>query len=420
MSRSADFDVVVIGAGAAGVGAGRALAEAGCRFVVLEARERIGGRAWTLDTGRGFPVDLGCEWLHSADINPLVPLARELGVEVDEHAAVWASEWNETQLGAAAYADYRDTVAALYDGAAALAEAGGPDVPWGDLLEPGNRWRPTLDAVCGWISGARLDQVSAVDVGRNLETMVNWRLPGGYGALIRRFAAGLPVRLATPVTRVDWGGGAIAVETAAGRLTARRVIVTLPTDVLASGAVDFAPALSAEKLQAAADLPLGADLKLFLAVEGDPFGPLRDRQINTRFDRVESSHMHLQPFGWPVVGCYFGGDLARDLEAAGMAAMVDFATSELAFALGEKIRGNFTGLAASAWMADPLAGGAYSYARPGAVEARAVLAKPLEDRVFFAGEATSGGHFATAHGAFMSGQRAARAALTLAADQTLG
>lgn len=420
MSRSADFDVVVIGAGAAGVGAGRALAETGCRFVLLEARDRVGGRAWTVDSGQGYPIDLGCEWLHSADINPLVPLARALGVEIDEHAAVWAAEWNEAQLGAAAYADYRDTVEALYDGAAALAEAGGPDVAWGDLLAPGNRWRAPLDAVCGWITGARLDQVSAVDAGRNLETMVNWRLPGGYGALIRRLADGLPVKLSAPVTRVDWRGGEIAVETAAGRLTAGRVIVTLPTNVLASGAVDFAPALPAEKLQAAADLPLGADLKLFLAVEGEPFGPLRDRQINTRFDRVESCHMHLQPFGWPLVGCYFGGDLARDLEAAGLAAMAAFAEDELVFACGEKIRGNFTAIAASAWMADPLAGGAYSYARPGAADARALLAKPLEERLFFAGEATSREHYATAHGAFMSGQRAAREALALAADQTLG
>jgi monoamine oxidase len=182
MSRSADFDVVVIGAGAAGVGAGRALAEAGSRFVVLEARDRIGGRAWTVDSGRGHPIDLGCEWLHSADINPLVPLAREVGVEVDEHAAVWASKWIEAQLGAAAYADYRAAVEALYDGAAALAEADGPDVPWSDFLEPGSRWRAPLDAVCGWITGVRLDQVSAVDAGRNQETMVNWRLPGGYGA----------------------------------------------------------------------------------------------------------------------------------------------------------------------------------------------------------------------------------------------
>jgi monoamine oxidase len=420
MSRSADFDVVVIGAGAAGVGAGRALAEAGSRFVVLEARDRIGGRAWTVDSGRGHPIDLGCEWLHSADINPLVPLAREVGVEVDEHAAVWASKWIEAQLGAAAYADYRAAVEALYDGAAALAEADGPDVPWSDFLEPGSRWRAPLDVVCGWITGVRLDQVSAVDAGRNQETMVNWRLPGGYGALIERFAADLPVRLATPVTRVDWGGGEIAVETPAGRLTAGRVIVTLPTNLLAAERIDFTPALPAEKLQAAADLPLGADLKLFLAIEGDPFGGLRDSQINTRFDRIESSHMHLQPFGWPLVGCYFGGDLARDLEAAGLAEMAAFAEDELAFACGEKIRGNFTALAASAWMADPLAGGAYSYTRPGAVEARATLAKPLEDRIFFAGEATSGDHYATAHGAFTSGQRAAREALALAADQTLG
>lgn len=420
MSRSADFDVVVIGAGAAGVGAGRALAAAGSRFVILEARDRIGGRAWTVDAGCGFPIDLGCEWLHSADINPLVSLAREHGVEVDEHAAVWSTEWNREKLGPARFADFRGVLDALFAAAESLAEAGGPDVALADLLPPDTPWRGPIEAICGWVTGGRLDQVSAVDVGRSAETDRNWRLRGGYGALIGKLAEGLPVKLSTAVTRVDWSGPAAAVETPAGKLTARRVIVTLPSNLIASGAVDFAPALPAEKLQAAHDLPLGADLKLFLAVEGEPFGPLRDRQIHTRFDRPESSHINLRPFGRPVAACYFGGDLARELEAAGTAAMADFAEGELAFNFGEGVRGSFTAIAASAWLADPLAGGAYSYARPGAAEARGILAKPLDERLFFAGEATSREFCASAHGAFISGQRAAREALALAADRTLG
>lgn len=420
MTSSADFDVVVIGAGAAGVGAGRALAAAGSRFVILEARDRVGGRAWTLDTGRGFPVDLGCEWLHSAEINPLVGLARANGVEVDEHAAVWSTEWSRERLGAADYADFRGTLDALFEGAGALAAAGGPDVALAELLPADTPWRGPIEAICGWVTGGRLDQVSAVDLGRAAETDRNWRLPGGYGALIGKLAEGLPVKLSTPVARVDWSGADVIVETPAGRLTARRVIVTLPSNVIASGAVDFAPALPAEKLQSAHDLPLGADLKLFLAVEGRPFGELSDRQIHTRFDRPESSHINLRPFGRPVVACYFGGDLARELEAAGTAAMADFAEGELAFSFGEGIRGCFTPLAASAWMADPLAGGAYSYARPGAADARGILAKPLNGRLFFAGEATSPEFCASAHGAFMSGERAAREALALAADRALG
>ena len=421
MSESTDFDVVVVGAGAAGVGAGRALAAAGRRFVVLEARDRIGGRAWTVDTGHGFPVDLGCEWLHSAPVNPLVPLARAAGVAVDECDKVWADEWNLATLGAAAYAELRGAVDGLFEKSAALAAAGGPDSALGDLLAAAHPWRPAVEAICGWITGGRLDQLSAVDLGRSEDLQVNWRLPAGYGALIARLAEGLPLRVACPVTRIDWRGRDVVVETAAGRLTARQVILTLPTDVLAGGGIEFLPALPAEKLQAAADLPLGANLKVFLKVEGQPFGPPHDHQLPTRYDRAESSFLHAHPFGRPVVAGYFGGDIARELEAAGLAAAADFLEAELAFNLGEKVRGKFTAIAASGWMADPLAGGAYSYARPGATLARAALAAPLDGRLFFAGEATSPGDFATAHGAYLSGVAATEAALAaLAPFASLG
>jgi monoamine oxidase len=417
MSEGTDFDVVVVGAGAAGVGAGRALAAAGRRFVILEARDRVGGRAWTLAGGWGFPVDLGCEWLHSATRNPLVPLARALGIAVDEYDKVWAEEWNLATLGEAADAEFRGAVDGLFEKAGALAAVGGPDVALGDLLPSDNRWRPAIEAICGWVTGGRLDQVSAVDLGRSEDPKVNWRLPGGYGALIQALAAGLPIRLSAPVTRIDWRGRDVVLEGPAGGLTAGQVIVTLPTDVLAGGGIDFRPALPPAKLQAAADLPLGANLKVFLQIEGQPFGSARDHQLPTRYDRAESSFLHVHPFGRPVVAGYFGGDTARELEAAGVAAAADFLEAELAFNHGEKVRGSFTAIAASGWMADPLAGGAYSYARPGATQARAVLAAPLDGRLFFAGEATSPGDFATAHGAYLSGIAAAEAALAALAPR---
>src|SRR5690606_823645 len=263
------------------------------------------------DSGHGFPIDLGCEWLHAAPRNPLVPLARALGIAVDEYDKYWADEWNQTKLGEATYAAFSRTVDGGFDQAEALAAAGGPDVALGELLPAGDRWRPALEAICGWVTGGRLDQVSAVDLGRSEDPRVNWRLPGGYGALIQALAEGLPLRLSAPVTRVDWGGGDVVVEGSAGRLTARRVIVTLPTNVIASGAVCFVPALPAEKLQAAADLPLGANLKVFLKVEGAPFGPPRDFQMPTRYDRADCGFLHVHPLGRPLVAAYFGGDIAR-------------------------------------------------------------------------------------------------------------
>lgn len=421
MSSSADFDVVVVGAGAAGIGAAGLLAEAGCRFVVLEARDRLGGRAWTVDSGRGFPIDLGCEWLHAAPVNPLVPLAKQRGIAVDEYDKYWADEWNTATLGAATYAMFRGAVEATFEKAEALAAAGGPDVALGDLMPSDDPWRPATDAICSWITGGQLDQVSAVDLGSSEDPRVNWRLPGGYGALFGALAEGLPLRLSTPVVRIDRRGRDIVLETPAGRVTAGRVIVTLPTNVLAAGAVDFAPALPAEKLQAAADLPLGANLKVFLAVEGTPFGPPRDHQLPARYDSARAAFMHVHPLGRPVAAAYFGGDLARELEAAGLAAAAAYAEEALVACHGAAVRGRLKPIAASGWMADPLAGGAYSYARPGARGQRAVLAAPLDDRLFFAGEATSPSDYATAHGAWLSGRAAAEAALAgLAPRAALG
>ncbi|MEQ9606607.1 MAG: FAD-dependent oxidoreductase [Kiloniellaceae bacterium] len=337
-------------------------------------------------------------------------MARGLGHAVDEYPHIWANEWNTEKLGPATYAEFRGTTEALFEKAEALAAAGGPDAAFGDLLPADTPWRAAIDSICGWITGGRLDQLSAVDVGRMDDLQVNWRLPGGYGAVIAALAEGLPLRLSTPVTRIDWRDKTIAVETPAGRVTAGRVIVTLPTNVIAAGAVGFAPALPAAKLQAAADLPLGADLKLFLAVEGAPFGPPRDLQLPSRYDRTDCAFMHLHPFGRPLVAAYLGGDIARELEAAGLAAMADFAEQELVFNFGSAVRGSLRAIAASGWMGDPLAGGAYSYARPGALGARAGLAAPLDDRLYFAGEATSPGEYATAHGAYLTGQGAGKAA----------
>lgn len=421
MSSSADFDVVVVGAGAAGIGAGAVLADAGCRFLLLEARERVGGRAWTVDSGHGFPIDLGCEWLHAAPTNPLVPLARERGIAVDEYDKYWADEWNLAKLGRETYAEFRGAVEAVFEKAEALAAAGGPDLPLGDLMPAGERWRPATEAICSWITGGRLDQVSAVDLGSSDDPKVNWRLPGGYGALFRALAEGLPVRLGAPVTRIDQRGRAIALETGRGRVTAGRVIVTLPTNVLAGGAIAFDPPLPPEKLQAAHDLPLGANLKLFLGIEGEPFGPPRDHQLPTGYDGAETAFIHVHPLGRPVLSAYFGGDLARRLEAEGLAAAAAFAEDALVSCHGSAVRGRLRPIAASGWMADPLAGGAYSYARPGARAARARLAAPLDERLFFAGEATSPGDYATAHGAWLSGRTAAAAALAgLAPKRALG
>jgi monoamine oxidase len=127
--------------------------------------------------------------------------------------------------------------------------------------------------------------------------------------------------------------------------------------------------------------------------------------------RRETMSYQVRPFGRPVVQCFFGGEFAARMEREGFAAMAAFATDELTALRGNAIRKQLTALAASSWRADEFARGSYSYARPGHADDRAVLAAPVDNRIFFAGEATSPNFFSTVHGAFESGLRAADEAL---------
>jgi monoamine oxidase len=203
----------------------------------------------------------------------------------------------------------------------------------------------------------------------------------------------------------------VAVTGPWGALRCRAVLVTVPVSLLAQAAIRFVPRLPDAWLAAAAGLPMGDVAKLLLAVEGDPFGLGPDRQVMGSVRREDTAIYHLLPLGRPLVEAYWGGDTARELERSGPAAMTGFALDELARLFGAAVRGRLRPLLATRWGSDPFARGAYSYARPGAADGRRVLATPVAERLYFAGEAVSSDSYATAHGAHASGVAAAAAIL---------
>ncbi len=407
----ADKDVIVIGAGAAGLAAARRLVDVGLEVAVLEARNRIGGRAWTIEARPGLPVDMGCEWLHCADRNPMVAVARDLGFEVDEHPEFWSTRTSRIRLGPESYADFERAVIDFWD---AIRECGetNRDIACSELVDRQSPWYPWLDSAMGRIAGASLDEVSALDQARVMETDINWRLPGGYGSVIARYGRDLPVTLEAPVSRVDGSGPAVAVESKKGRLTTRAVIVAIPTSLIADEAIRFDPPLPVAKLEAANNLPLGNDAKVFLATEGQPFGGQYDMQYGGPFENKDSGHFQIHPHRRPIVEAYFGSTLARDLEAAGPEAMAAHAIDELVHVFGGSVRDGLTLLAASAWTGDPWVRGAYSYAKPGWADGRKILAEPHDERVYFAGEACSLTDAASCHGAYQNGLDTAEALLS--------
>src|SRR5262245_40146731 len=258
-----DTEVVIVGGGAAGVAAARHLHEQGVPCLIIEARPRLGGRAWTVPRS-GFALDLGCGWLHSAKRNPWSEIAQRQGNTIDKTPPPWGRLSRADRFPPEDQRDYLRALEAFDERIDSIA-VHAPDRPAAAYLEAG-RWNPLIDAVSTYYSGAELELISAHDLARYQEDNANWRITEGYGTAVAAYGANLPVALNCPVWRIDHSGKRIKVETANGTITADRAIVTLPTAVLAEPAL-FSPALP-DKAAAAAGLPLGLADKLFLSLEG--------------------------------------------------------------------------------------------------------------------------------------------------------
>lgn len=403
-----DTEVVIVGGGAAGIAAGRRLGKAAIRCLVVEARARLGGRAWTVTDRSGFALDLGCGWLHSADRNPWVPIAQAQGRTIDKSTPPWARRALPVGFPLPEQDDFAKAQHAFYERLEAAAK-NAPDGPAAALLEPDCRWNNLINAVGSYISGAEFDRVSIYDFDRYADSGVNWRVAEGYGSTIAAYGENLSVVLDCPVLQIDHRGKRLKIETAKGEITADQAIVTLPSGLLADKEFLFTPALP-KKTQAARGLPLGLADKLFLSLD-DAQEFEQDSRLFGRTDRAGTATYHMRPFGRPQIEVYFGGRLASDLEAKGDRAFFDFAVADLKGLLGGDFTRRVKPIHIHRWGADPFSRGSYSYALPGMADCRATLAAPMDDRLFFAGEACSGGDFSTAHGGYLTGVAAADQAI---------
>ena len=450
---------VVVGGGAAGIAAARTLHDAGADVLLVEAGDRLGGRArsvrltldgslapapltpsprtcsgvhsaawgasrvsneppvarWTPDQVQGdegpgsegsVTVDAGCGWLHSAKRNPWTRIAEDTGVTIDRSSPNWGVQWRDLGFPPNQQRAFGDA----YDRfeTAAHAALDGPDRPLSDFVAANDPWRPMIDAISGYANGAPLDRVSLHDWAayEDAASEDNWALPAGYGMLIVGHVGDVPVRLSTPVTRIDHRGRTIRLETPAGTIEAARVVLALPTTAYA--AIAFDPPLP-DKQQAAADLPLGLADKVFLAVDS-PEWPAHAHLTGNPHSACTASH-RLSPFGLPIVESFFGGACAEAMPDT--AAAIDFAIGELVALLGSDWRQRLHPLGATRWRDAAHIHGSYSHARVGHAAARQALAASIDDRLFFAGEACSTHDFSTAHGAYQTGVDAARAILGL-------
>ncbi len=417
-------EIAIVGAGVAGLAAASFLARRGARVILLEALPRAGGRAFTDHPAAlgGVPFDHGASWLHSAERNPLARLGRWRGEALIDTARarqrlviIAGRPATEAELAA------RDAADAALE-AALVARAGRPgaDPSFAAALDdlPPNPWHANSEAIeATLIAAADPARLSLADWRANRLEGTNLLPPEGLGAYVLRLLAppaGV-LAAATAVSRIDWGGGGVTLETPRGTVAAKAAIVTVSTGVLAAGHITFTPALPVTTASAIAALPMGLLSKVALRAEGAerldlPPGCFVERRLDARGEPFMAFN------AWPrgrdhVVG-FIGGGAAWALARAGVKAAEDFARAELARLFGTRAARAFApGAVATTWGSDATFLGAYAYPLPGAAAARLALATPLAGgRLAFAGEACHPTLAGTVAGAFISGRAAARAA----------
>ena len=296
MSLPSTVDVAIIGAGAAGLGAANALKNSGLSVIVLEARNRVGGRAHTIQAAPDVTFDSAAAGCIRRIKIPSSRSPKQLNFEINKNLPPWRERAYGKAFPQADRDDFIRALDAFYDRAekaAVEAEQNGRDSPASLCLEPGNRWNPMIDAISTYINGCELDQVSILDMDAYEDTDINWRVRRGYGALVAAYGASCPLALDCVVTLIDHSGKRVRIETSQGTLTAAQVIVTVPTNLIADEAIRFHPPLPA-KVDAARGLPLGLADKVTLALDEAEALPRR-RQSARRHHADRNGHLSFAP-----------------------------------------------------------------------------------------------------------------------------
>jgi monoamine oxidase len=429
-SASSDFDVIIVGAGLAGMGAGQALKLRGVQAVVLEARDRIGGRCFC-DNSFPAPLDFGGQFFQQVvpnvfggTNNPLYDLYIAQGGPDVPCVLIPSFAENGVLLPDAEQAPFHDmtnSVGAELAVAGIAAQLGSADTSVAEATADlaGQPWYTLSTSFMGLAFNVPASQISVLDAWNDIQFAINPDgspsdkvNPTGMGNFIAEFATGLDIRLSTRVTAIDLtGADRVTVVTDQGPLTAKAVIVTAPVSLLAAGEIAFKPKLPSAYTQAFDDLPFGVVDKVGVAFTSDIFGDIPANTIITSHqdqDTVQFTMGLAKLAGKPMMNMFVANDLARELEAEGEAAFDAQVREFVTATLGADAAAAIDRTHVIAWGSDPLTLGSYSAARVGKVAARATLAEPLDARLYFAGEAVSTTSHSSLHGAYLTGQAAAQ------------
>ncbi|MEM7171539.1 MAG: NAD(P)/FAD-dependent oxidoreductase [Pseudomonadota bacterium] len=413
----ADVDVIIIGAGAAGLSAAKELALLGLSYRVVEGSHRIGGRAYSEEIAPGVWFDLGCSYLHQGATNPFGPIADSLGIEINR---AWDNMYEPDHIrciynGTLLEPDERKALDRYWEACNEALEASagrGEDRAIADLVDMDHPFFQPFANSLSELNAMDIDETSAADfmafgdddTGPSSDIPV----PGGYGNLVKAWGADVEVALNSRAEKINWSGPGVTVDTVKGSIRGRAALVTVSTGILAADHITFAPRLPDWKVEAFLSVPTGAANKICLHFDRDVFGTDGLGFYTTWNENGEGAGVEASANGNNTAIVFVGGRHAVWLEKQGQAAGHDHAVSRVTDVFGNDIKKRITRSIVTAWAGEPWTLGSYSAAKPGQAHQRHELAKPIDGRLFFAGEATDVGAHATCHGALKSGIRAAR------------
>ncbi|WP_371224137.1 flavin monoamine oxidase family protein [Roseovarius sp. 2305UL8-3] len=265
--------------------------------------------------------------------------------------------------------------------------------------------------------GLDADQISTFDNNSSVGGL-GYPVLRGYGNLVADWGADVPVTLNAPATAIDWSGQGVRVETPKGTVEGRVLLSTVSTGILASREIRFAPDLPEWKSEAIHALPMGTENKIGLHFDTDVFGPEGRGYYNTWNDAGDFAKVNACPMGLNLAMVFMGGRQGVWLEKQGPQACTDFAIDRVADIFGNDIRKHVARAIPTAWNSEPWTRGSWACAKPGQLHQRKALGQSVDERLFFAGEATSIGGQGTCSGAFQSGLRAAGEIIALIGAKT--
>jgi len=405
-------DVVVIGAGSAGLSASAELMRRGISFVCIEGMNRIGGRCYTDMSTFGVPADHGAHWLHGHKQNEIAIFGKKhkdkfkIYKEPDRSVVYdGGKKVNENKL-------WR-----IYKKIKKIKSETSSDKPFMDLLPEKIKKNDWFDTAHKATMARDFGEFSSYDDNNN------WYDPGwdsgnalcreGYGTLLAYYRKDVPVKLNTIVSEIKWGGQGVQVVTNKGTINAKACIVTASVGVLRAEKIKFTPALPLKKYEAFEGITMGTSNRVLMQLKkkflrrfkSDTYLYTKCNSNGAKSPKTFYGFMKMSGSNVSLFG--ISGQFARDLENEGSEAMIDFVLNKLKSTYGSKFYEKyFIKAIATGWANNPFTLGAYSGGVPGKSKKRYDIKFPVGDRIFCAGEATAGA-FSTVHGANRSGIRAA-------------